>query len=100
MKNIAFLVFFTAAIPIFAFGQTDGIPPRAVRFVIETSNGNGTYSRMVAATSNKIVISKARAQLSLPRAERALFISGNIAAGNGRVNQPWSWHFVPNRWDL
>jgi hypothetical protein len=32
--------------------------------------------------------------------ERRLHISGVIASGNGGHNLRWSWHFVPEAWDL
>jgi hypothetical protein len=56
--------------------------------------------QFVAQTSDTAVLEKARAQLRLPRQQRDLFIIGPIAAGNGDHNLDWSWHFVPDEWDL
>jgi hypothetical protein len=60
----------------------------------------GLEDRFVAVTSDSSVIEKARAQLQRPVAQRELFISGSIARGNGGHNLDWSWHFVPDQWDL
>lgn len=56
--------------------------------------------QFVAHTSAPTVLEKARAQLRLPRLQRDLFINGPIAPGNGDHNLDWSWHFVPDEWDL
>ena len=40
------------------------------------------------------VVALARSQLQLPKSERLLFATGGIAAGDGGVNAPWSWHFT------
>lgn len=60
----------------------------------------GLPDQFVAVTSDSSVIEKARAQLREPVAQRQLFISGPIARGNGGHNLDWSWHFVPDQWDL
>ena len=55
--------------------------------------------RFVAGTSDPAVIRAARNQLSLPENERNLFINGKISRGTER-NEGWSWHFVPDEWQL
>lgn len=45
-------------------------------------------------TSSPELIARAREQLRLPEAQRFLFASGGIAAGDGGHNQPWRWHFT------
>ncbi len=56
--------------------------------------------RFVAITSDPAVVEKARAQLRLLPTQRDLFINGPIAPGDGGHNMDWSWHFVPDEWDL
>jgi hypothetical protein len=60
----------------------------------------GLPDQFAAVTADSSVIEKARAQLQRPVAQRELFISGPIARGNGGHNLDWSWHFVPDQWDL
>jgi hypothetical protein len=60
----------------------------------------GLPGQFVAITSDPKVIEKARAQLQLHWTQRNLFINGPIAPGNGDHNMDWSWHFVPDEWDL
>jgi hypothetical protein len=99
MLKIAIFLVFGVVLTVFSattsLAQKRSLPPRAIKFVIET-----TGERFVVATSNKTIISKARKELSLPRDQRTLFFSGAIAEGNSGHNQPWSWHAVPNNWDL
>lgn len=45
-------------------------------------------------TSSPDLIARAREQLRLPEAQRFLFASGPIAAGDGGHNPPWKWHFT------
>lgn len=59
-----------------------------------------TRSLFRAQTRNEEVIQQAEAELRLPPAERRLFPNGPIARGDGGHNAPWSWHFVPDRWEL
>ncbi|MGD2217906.1 MAG: hypothetical protein PVJ64_14205 [Gemmatimonadales bacterium] len=61
---------------------------------------DGLPGQFVAQTSDPTVLEEARAQLRLPLQQRDLFINGPIAAGNGDHNLDWSWHFVPDEWDL
>jgi len=59
---------------------------------------NGATFR--AQTEDEAVIAKARAELDLPLNQRNLHIHGPLQRGDGGVNQPWSWQFVANDWDL
>lgn len=60
----------------------------------------GMSDQFVAVTSDPVVLERARAQLQLPVSQRDLFINGPIARGDGGHNLDWSWHFVPDEWDL
>jgi hypothetical protein len=60
----------------------------------------GLPGQFVARTSDPTVLEKARTQLQLGSSQRSLFINGPIARGNGDHNLDWSWHFVPDEWDL
>lgn len=46
------------------------------------------------STSSPQFIAQARAQLSLPEAQRQLFASGAIRSGNGGHNLAWNWHLA------
>jgi hypothetical protein len=46
------------------------------------------------------VIQRVRADLVLPLQDRDRHINGPIDRGDGGHNQPWTWHFVPDQWDL
>lgn len=67
--------------------------PSTVTFVFRC-HGLPTSEEFRYTTPSQDFIAKARAQLLLPEAQRHLFPSGSIAAGNGGFNHPWSWHFV------
>lgn len=45
-------------------------------------------------TRSGVLIAEARAEVARPLAQRRLFPSGAIRAGDGGVNSPWHWHFV------
>lgn len=51
-------------------------------------------------TSDPNVIEKAENQLKIPFEQRTLHINGDIERGTEDYNSNWSWHFVPDRWDL
>ncbi len=55
---------------------------------------------IVAKTSDPDVIQKVEEELARPFNERNLHINGDIESGNGDHNNNWSWHFVPDEWDL
>jgi hypothetical protein len=69
-----------------------------LRTYLFVSRATGSFFR--AQTHNERVIQQAEAELRLPPAERRLFPNGPIARGDGGHNAPWSWHFVPNQWEL
>lgn len=69
-------------------------------FLFGVRGVSGPEGEFVAATSDPAVIAKLEAQLASSPAERSLHINGPIAAGNGSHNLSWSWHFVPNEWDM
>ena len=81
------------------FAQPQTAVGRQVKFVFETRQGD-VRSRFVAATSDENLIREARRQRELEYDARRLHVNGVIAQGNGGHNQPWSWHFVPDRWRL
>ncbi len=54
---------------------------------------------IVAKTSDPDVITNVEAELSKPFDQRSMFINGDIARGKKDYNN-WSWHFIPNQWNL
>ena len=60
----------------------------------------GPSEQFVAESRDPAVIARARAQLALPAEERTLFASGQLALGDGGHNTGWSWHLVPDEWEL
>ena len=75
-------------------------PPAERAFVFGMRGIADAEGRFVAVTSDPIVLAKLEAELALPAPERLLHIHGSIARGNGGHNLTWSWHFVPESWDL
>ena len=55
---------------------------------------------IIAKTSDPEIIEKVEDELARPFNERNLHINGDIEQGNGGYNNNWSWHFVPDQWDL
>ncbi len=82
-------------------GGTSGplTSPGPRTFLFGTRGVPDPEGQFVAATSDPSVLAKVEGELALPASERRLHISGPIAAGGGS-NLSWSWHFVPDRWDL
>lgn len=81
-------------------GEADPVrEPAGVR-VVFALRGAPPEESFVAFTEDAAVIGRVEAELRLPPAERRLFVSGTIARGDGGVNSPWHWHFVPGAWDL
>ncbi len=66
-----------------------------VYFEFKTTGDEHFFAR----TSDQEVIKKAREQLARPKEERGLMINGEIARGTEQ-NNGWSWHFVPDKWNL
>jgi hypothetical protein len=76
-------------------GDGGPVQPRTFLFAMR-----GSSEEFVAITSDPGVLSKADDQLARFGALRDFFIIGPIARGNGGHNLDWSWHFVPDTWDL
>lgn len=72
-------------------GSSGDESPPATTFVFR-SHGMSVSEDFRATTTSPEVIAQARAQLRLPVAERRMFPSGALVAGNGGVNPGWSWH--------
>jgi hypothetical protein len=60
-------------------------------FVFQSGDWPDT-ERFVVRVSNAHVREMARAELSLPLAQRRLFPNGRLHAGHGGHNTRWSWH--------
>lgn len=56
----------------------------------------------IAWTSNQQVIDQVLAELAKPENERLMHINGGIAKlpDNCKLNQNWSWYFLPDDWAL
>ena len=57
-------------------------------------------SNFIVTTNNSDLIEQCYAQLALPENDRLLHINGFLNEGNGGINNPWSWHIIPNEWVL
>jgi len=75
-------------------GGGDAPPPATSTFIFRM-RGLAAPEEFRVTTSSPQVIAQARGELALPDAQRRLFASGAIRAGNGGHNTGWSWHF-PN----
>lgn len=80
-------------------GTASGREPVAAPVVFEFVHPSHS-EHFFAATSDPSVIAAARAELALPLDQRMLHMHGDIEAGDGGVNAPWSWHFVDGSWTL
>jgi hypothetical protein len=60
----------------------------------------GAEGQFAAGTSDPDVLARVESQLRLLPSSRTLHIQGPIEAGNGGHNLSWSWHFVPDQWDV
>lgn len=64
---------------------------------------DSTTTSFIVATSDSTIISAVLNEIALPIDNRK-FISGDITDGNGGFNHdgtnPYSWHFIPNEWQL
>lgn len=69
-------------------------------FLFGTRGVPAEEGEFVAVTSDPLVLAALDAELALPEAERGRHISGVVAKGDGGHNLSWSWHFVPEAWDL
>ena len=97
MKHIR-LFLLSATVALAACGGGGGedpapAPTEPVTFAMRMQNG-GAEQEFRYSTTSREFITRARAQLLLPVANRKPFPSGAIAAGNGGVNLNWGWHFT------
>ncbi len=97
MKSIRLLLL-SATVALAACGGGGGddpapAPTEPVTFAMRMQNG-GAEQEFRYSTTSREFITRARAQLLLPVADRKPFPSGAIAAGNGGVNLNWGWHFT------
>jgi hypothetical protein len=60
----------------------------------------GEEGQFVATTMRTDVIAALEAELRLTAAERTLHIHGPIDRGHGGHNLSWSWHFIPDAWQM
>ena len=74
-------------------GSAPPVEPRPVVFVFRLRSQPDTEEFRISSRSTAF-ISTARAQLLLPEAQRFLFASGPIQAGNGGYNNAWSWSYT------
>jgi hypothetical protein len=93
MKNAAVVL----AIALVAGCTGGSSPTNGVAFEFIHPSHDETFA---ARTSDETVIAAVRAELAKPMHERALHIHGAIVAGDGGVNEPWSWSFVEGDWKL
>ncbi|MDR8394575.1 hypothetical protein NC796_25745 [Aliifodinibius sp. S!AR15-10] len=77
--------------------STDGEEVRYYEFTHQDEEINYSF---IAKTSNPDVIANVEEELAKPFDERSMHINGDIARGNDGYNQGWSWHFLPEQWDL
>ena len=77
-----------------------GNPPTSRSFLFGTRGIPDKEGQFVARTARADVLAALEAELSRPEAERTLHIHGPIDHGDGGHNAPWSWHFVPDGWDM
>lgn len=98
MKSIRHLLLCATAALLAACGGGGGDDPapppsQPVTFAFRTETGGAEQEFRYSTTSPEF-ITRARAQLLLPVANRKTFPAGAIAAGNGGVNLNWGWHFT------
>ena len=63
-------------------------------------HGMDSTSNYTITTNEQALIDQCRSQLELSEDERDLHINGYLAYDDGGFNQPWSWHILPNEWEL
>lgn len=98
LSNPAKIGFLAGALLLLGLGACTGESPPEPRTFLFVHTATGALFR--AQTSLPAVIAQAEAELDRPFPERRLFPIGPIARGDGGHNVPWSWHFVPDRWEL
>ena len=75
-------------------------PDDMIYFRVGMHNDPDSSESFIVGTTNLDLIDLCRSQLELPEDERFLHVSGAIDYGNGGFNSPWSWHFIPDEWEL
>lgn len=103
MMRMVVAVFIVSLLPMLSCHEADDgttSPPGGVAFVFGMRGIPDAQGQFVAVTSDPLVLAKLRAELALPASERLLHITGPIARGSGGHNRSWSWHFVPDGWDM
>ena len=98
LSNPAKIGFLAGALLLLGLGACTGESPPEPRTFLFVHTATGALFR--AQTSLPAVIAQAEAELDRPFPERRLFPIGPIARGDGGHNVPWSWHFVPDQWEL
>lgn len=73
---------------------------KGARYYEFTHADEGEDYSFIARTSDPAVIAKIEDELELLFEERTLHIHGDIERGNGGHNNNWSWHFIPDEWDM
>ena len=63
-------------------------------------HGLDSTSNYTITTNEQAMIDQCRSQLELPEDDRNLHINGYLGYDDGGFNQPWSWHILPNEWEL
>jgi len=82
-------------------GEAPGAPALGLRtFLFGTRGVPPEDGEFVAATSDPLVQARLDAELTLPEAQRGRHIGGPLAKGNDGYNFSWSWHFLPDQWDV
>lgn len=92
--HILLLLFLLTSCDIFSSNNNDE------RFFEFTHQDEEIDYIFTAKTSDPEVIQKVENQLSLPFEQRNMHINGNIERGTEDYNSNWSWHFVPDIWNL
>jgi hypothetical protein len=99
MKGKFLLLMFHVLVSFAADAQTF----RYFQFKTTCGHGNWQDSSFIAAASDLGLIDSVMANLSRPLNQRK-FINGLIDHGNGGFNHNaahwFSWHFIPDQWDL
>jgi len=96
LRCLSMIVFIILILMINTSSASDG-NLRYFEFGISPYSSSENF---IAATSESAVISLIEEQLALSEEKRNLHIHGAIASGNGGHNKNWSWHFVPDEWNL
>ncbi len=79
----------------------DPVPPTASRtFLFAIRGVPDAEGSFAARTSDPAVLARLDAQLALSADRRDLHVSGPIERGGGGHNLAWSWHLVPDRWEM